>query len=150
MPLSPPGVVFEGGPQERASKPLAETRQFGQGLHGASPGDRVALLEHRHDDLLEERRFTVGRRAVHPQMSGLDTEPTEARRQAGDPTIIEVTAPYRPPAALRALIGSIALSPVVIARPLLTAETSNAQRSTSNLEFERVPGGRVELPTKGL
>jgi hypothetical protein len=34
---------------------------------------------------------------------------------------IEVTAPYKPPAALRTLIGTIAMSPAAVARPLTLA-----------------------------
>src|SRR5688572_17808748 len=62
------GVLAQRLAQHRRSQPLAEVGQLAEGVDRLSAGGRVALLEHGHDDLLEEARLALGRHLVHAQV----------------------------------------------------------------------------------
>ena len=75
-PWSPAGAW-----RSSAAGSLPQSAELAQRLDGLGVGLGVALLEHRHHDLLEEAGLAFGGVLVHAQVAGLDAEAHEAGRQ---------------------------------------------------------------------
>src|SRR5437763_15430248 len=70
--------------QEDAAELPTERRQLDQLLLQPSPGLRVPLTHVRHQHLAVEDGFTLGKRAIHAEMTRLDAAAEEPRRDARD------------------------------------------------------------------
>src|SRR4051794_22461570 len=62
-------VLAQVGPEQRGPEVVAELGERAHQLDGLLAGLRVALLEQRHDDLLEEPGLPLGGDLVHAQVT---------------------------------------------------------------------------------